>query len=825
MLHVNCIYISGNFFCSETIHDAPTQGFILSQETIKRVVLLGIFSFSLLAMEIVITRIFSVLFWYHFGFLVLSSAMLGFGAGGVLVRVLSNKLKKYNPDLIITIIVLLSGIALFFTMLYITNNPFYSKGANGMLGSVLELATGAFALMVPFTLMGSLVIFILGKWPEDVGLYYFANLSCSGLGCILAVVLLDHAGGLNAFCILLAIMFLSAGWYSYRQFYPVSVISLITGVLMLCFLLISSSIFPLRPSFFKPSVMIAEGSYVYRDWTSLSKLDIFTQENEAFKVFGLWGLSETFKGDYPERLGILIDDWAYTTVLKSNESPGYYDFLDYLPMYLVYDLAVDKPEVLIIGSGGGMDIKAALLNGADRIDAVEINPSIYKALRTELAAYSGNIYLDPPVTSHLAEGRRFLESTDKKYDIIQLSGVDTFSATQAGAFALSENFLYTTEAFQKYFSCLKEDGVLTLTRWYLPSEERLPRYSLRIFSLAVESMSEMGIKEPWKNILLIRNKAFTVILMKATPFSARDIATIEDEVNEKKYSFLYRPDKVIFEAIKFYSYIKAPDRQAFLDKYPFNVSPPTDDNPFYFENRKIKSLLDFKSGYNHFSKIDGQTILFMLFVEFLIISILLICVSWYFQRGKTKVFGWLYFFAIGMGFMLVEVTFSQQFVLFLGHPVYALSVVMFSILIFSGLGSLLSKNVTRIIPAKYCLYAAGFILVLQAVFGSGLISCFIGLKALSLRIIITILFLCPVSFLMGIALPEAVRRLTEGRHKTTNGNIDLGIYWAWNSIASVIASVLAIIIAIGTGFKAVMLIAGFCYFIAGFLINKLSVAE
>lgn len=783
---------------------------------------LGFFSAGVLASEIILTRIFSVVFWYHFGFLVLSTAMLGFGIGGFLVRYHSDKLKNYPYNALLSTSSIVSGVTLILALLIITNNPFHISDPKTSPNTIalcmgLEILSTSFMLIVPFTIMGAVTLFMLQREKENVGPLYASNLAGSAMGCLVAIVLMNMGGGVKALVLVSSLLVLSGSIPSWPTTKRMAVLCVIIALLIPGSLFLSDFLFPIKSPQGKPATTIEPSQRVMSDWTSLARVDIYKEKNWQTNEFGLWGLSSANRSLLPERLGVLIDYWAYTTILKHSNSPGYYDFLENLPMYGMYRITPPKPNMMIIGSGGGMDIRAGLHFGASHINAVEINPSIFKVMIDDFAEYSGNVYRDPKVTAYLGEGRNILSTSDASYDIIQLSGVDTFSATQAGAFALTENYLYTMEAFGTYLDHLKPQGLLSLTHWYLPSTTGYPRFSLRLFCLAYSALKAQGISEPDKHMFFFHSKRFAVLLVKKIPFSLPEIQTLSNLGTEKQYTCLFRPDQVIFSSMHFYSFVKSPDKQTWFNDYPFNVTPPTDDSPFYFENRKFGTIFNpgnYIAGYTRF---DGQTILAVLFIEMLVAASALVIGSFRMEKKNSDIKGWLYFFCIGLGFMLAEVSFAQQLVLFLGHPVYALSVVLFSILLFSGIGSYYAKALAKQLPIPIILLVVSLIFAVQAFFGIPLIRGLSGMEPLLIRISVAVLFLGPVSFLMGTAFPEAVTRLcTSGKTES------LGIYWAFNSFASVIGAVLAIILAIASGFTVVMLAACFCYFLAALFFPKYS---
>jgi len=782
--------------------------------SLKRILALGFFSLALLAAEIALTRIFSVVFWYHFGFLILSTSMLGFGVGGLLIRVFKNQIDKLDPDNLVSVGIGISGPLLIAALWIITHNHFSPLFVQQSVAGLMKLVVVTLALVPPFVVMGATVLYMLQRWQDEVGKLYAANLIGSGLGCLIVLFLMDAFGGLLSYLLLATIMPAISAAYIFAKNKRSAIVFMVIALAIFGTLVKAEAIFPIDSPEGKVAAWGDQFDKIYSDWTSLSKVDIGLQKKLNDQRVGLWGMSPKFTGKLPERASVVIDYWAYTTIIKGNSAPGYYEFYNWLPMYITYKL-LDKPKALIIGAGGGMDVRAAVLNGASYIDAVEINPAIVYAMENDMADYSGNIYKHPKVNAHLAEGRRFVESNNDKYDLIQLSGVDTYSATQAGAFALSENFLYTKEAMVSYLDHLNDNGVLTLTRWYSPSVKGYPRFSMRLFTLALDSLTDAGIQNPEKNIIFFRSGFFTVILIKAEPFTAAEIKAVEDEMALRGYEFLYSPDRYISSASHFYSYVKTADRASWLDRYPFNVTPPTDDSPFFFEHRKMSNIWEFQAFLTGFgSGLDGQTILAITMIEMVLASILLLIISFAIQRSKSNVFGWLYFAAIGFGFMLVEVTFSQRLVLFLGHPAYALSVVMFSILVFSGIGSMFSEKLSQKIPVGWMLIAVSAIMLCWAIFGTPMLKLMIGLPTV-VRIVIAIILLAPPAFFMGTAFPEAVRRLAKSNDQ------NLGVYWAWNGVASVTASVLAVIVAMSYGFSAVMILALISYVVAALALSRL----
>ncbi len=783
----------------------------------QRVAILAVFSMSILASEIALTRLFSVIFWYHFGFLILSTALLGFGLGGLLVSTFKSRLADFDPDRVILWGVGASGVLLVFALYLVTHNKFSPLFVQDSAQESAKLILATLAFLVPFTAMGATVLFTLQSWPQQVGKLYAANLLGSALGCLAALGVMELAGGLWAYLLLAALMPILAFVASWKLWRRDAFVFAALGLALLLVLPAMEHLFPMNSPSDKPAAWARNKELVFTDWTSLSKVDIYAEQELHASGYGLWGLSLKNTAPLPERLAVLIDHWAYTTIIRDKPDSGYYDFYDALPMYLAYKIK-PKAEALVMGSGGGMDIRGALHYGARHVDAVEINPSIVRAMRTDLEDYSGGVYTDSRVTSYLAEGRHFVETMEKQYDIVQLSGVDTYSSTQAGAFALSENYLYTVEAVTRYLDLMKDDGVLTLTRWYSPGKNGHPRFSMRLFTLIVDSLAQVGVTDAARNVVFLRSGTFTVILAKKQPFTEKELLRLESDVGRWGYLFLYHPEIKNDDSLYFDEYINSSDRQAWLEAYPFNVAAPTDDNPFFFEHRKFSKIHHFQSFLPGLTEgLDGQTILVLLLLELLLVAGVMLVISFRLAPPRRRLSGglrWLYFVLIGLGFMFVEIGLSQQLILFLGHPVYALSVVIFGVLLFSGLGALAAPQLARRIPIPPVLaLGAGLILVMS----HGLIPQLASLMQWGqvLRMLVVVLMMAPIAFIMGLAFPEAIRRLT------AQGIRDFGVEWAWNGLGSVAASVLAVMVAVSIGFSVVFTLAAICYVLAAILLVRL----
>jgi hypothetical protein len=431
--------------------------------------------------------------------------------------------------------------------------------------------------------------------------------------------------------------------------------------------------------------------------------------------------------------------------------------------------------------------------------------------------YSGNIYGDPRVSITVADGRNFVRRSDRRYDVIQASLVDTWAATAAGAYTLTENSLYTTEAFGDYLDHLSDDGLLTITRWVVDG--------LRLVSLAQEACAQRGL-DAARHLAIVRHDRVATFLLKRTPFTAEDVSRLQTTARALGFTILYLPgvpaDPVTREdadmkrlgtsAADYERFILAPDRVQFVAGYPRDIRPTTDDRPFFFHTTRLRDQFDVAFGRSMLFG-NGLSALLTLFGISLTLVLLFIVVPLVIGGGRPGRGwpGWLgYFAALGTGFMLIEVALLQHFVLLLGHPVYSLAVTLFSLLLGTGLGSLAGRRVTdervRAVTGRALIAIAVAAAIVPAVL-PGVIDAAIPWP-LPLRIALAVAVLMPLGALLGMALPGGMRLLARAQPEL--------VPWGWgmNGAFSVIGATLAIFIAMNWGFAVTLLAGALVYVMA-----------
>ncbi len=773
-------------------------------------------SAAMLGTQIGWSRIFSFMIWYHFAFLVISMAMLGFTVGGLLLN-LRPALLARAPGGVLFASALTFAVATAVTLLVVCNLPFT--------GGVLD-SPGAFALFVVlivlvtagFLAAGFFVAFVVATRTAEVSRFYGANMLGSGAGCALSVVLLESELPVTtvlAFSLLgwLAALALAPGTARRGRAYALMALTLVPLAAAL-----ASSRDPMAAPFFlrstKPFPALTPERIYARMSNSLATIDLF----DAQELTGLWGLSdERFFAEHPgatlpERMGFCIDGWAltfgYHTAGEITELPVF----DYLPSSVAYQTMHPK-RALVIGSGGGLDVICALRSGAEAVTAVEINAITQDLSVGELAEYNQHILHRPGVEPVVAEGRSFVTAAgDRKWDVIQLSGVDTLAASQAGAFTLAESYLYTREAFSSYLDHLSPGGVLTLTRWMFDP----PRHSLRVITIADAALRARGIRDPRNHIMLIADarKRFGVFMISSTPFSKDDSKRVLDLSRARGFLPLALPHYRIEQERNVYEELLATrDRDGFVARYPFDISATTDDRPFFFEHSK------FSNAWTHrdyiLDRFNGHLILLLttLVVALLGAVFILVPARYGLARDAARAPGsrgaLVYFACLGIAYALVEMVLVQKLTLYLGNPVYALAVVLCAMLTFSGVGSFASTHVARRGGRAVGVAASGVAIVLVAYrFGLGPMLDLTLALPLGVRIALALALLAPPALLMGVPFPAGVAVLGEARR-------DLVVRgWVLNGYFAVLGACAAMIVSISFGFGAVLLVGAALYALA-----------
>ncbi len=744
---------------------------------------LALTTLATLLLELSLTRIFSVVFFYHFAFLAISIALFGLGAGGVFSYVVAGWrghlfsrlgwLSAINSLLVVLMLALV-----------LANLP---------------LALVYFVAALPFFLAGTIVSLAISETIQKVDRVYFFDLMGAAAGCLLLVPLLNHLGGPNT-VIVAAVLFAAAAalWHSMASSVGGRATCLALALGLMAFLVYNTTHNLIDVRYAKQHKLESE-SFV--EWNSFSRVGVTTHGC------------------------ILIDADAATWIAG-------YDF-DNLAARDRHDLLTAGPglpyvlrpgaKTLIIGPGGGYDVARCLASGSKDVTGVEINPIIATTImREKFLAWSQGIYLRPEVHIVVEDGRSFVRRSHEKYQVLQATLVDTWASTAAGGFALAENNLYTVEAFRDYLGHLTDDGLIAFTRWAFNP----PRESLRLVSLAMEALTQTGEPEPWRHVIVARQGLVDTVLISRRPFSAADVARARSALAAANLSAVYLPGAVGHgRGFEFAELLYSPNALDYERRYPFDITPVTDNRPFFFYTVQPRDIWLFlttgSNGAMDFYMNKAVPLLFRLMgisVAATLVILLLppIVLGTRLPRQKGLLVFLLYFLFIGAGYILIEVALIQKFVLFLGHPTYALTVVIFSMLTSSGLGSYFSRRVLNQSEGRWVV-ALGTIAILVALLGivaSSVLPIAVGLP-LWLKIAITVLMISPAGFAMGMPFPTGLKRLEEW-HKPS-------VRWAWalNAASSVLGSVGALLCAIYLGLIQTLFIGGLLYVAALVIVLRL----
>jgi hypothetical protein len=747
-----------------------------------------------LILELALTRIFSVVFYYHFAFLAISIALFGLGAGGVFSYLVAGRAGNLYRRL--GLLAAGAGGAAVAGLWLVLSRP----GETG-LGT---LAAVYAASAVPFFLTGIVLSIAMEQAIDRVHRAYFFDLAGAAAGCLLLIPLLNAFGGPNT-VIAAAVLYAVAGAIWFHQ---AGAASSRAGAVLLALALVTLMVANARTHWV--DVRVSKGRRLpperFVAWNNLSRIGV-QRVDVSWESNAYW----TIIIDGDAGTGIPSFDWSKGLTAGERASllrqgPGF--------PYLLRPGA----KTLIIGSGGGYDVARALASGSTDISAVEINGIIaHKVMREVMAEESRRIFFRPEVRLFVEDGRSFVRRSAEKYQVLEATLVDTWAATAAGAFALSENSLYTTDAFYDYLTHLTPDGLLAFSRWGFDP----PRESLRVVSLAREALLRLGEPEPWRHVMVVREDstklhgwgALDTIVVARRRFTDADVAGARELAAEARLETVYLPGDPPRNA--FGELLASPDPRAFLRQYPWDVSPVSDNRPFFFYTVQPRDVWDFVRNASRASadyKINRAVPLLFGLLGISIAATLVVLVAPRVVLGRrlprqpgVMAFLW-YFVCLGAGYILVQVALIQKFVLLLGHPTYALTVIVLAMLVASGGGSFASGRLVRGDDGRLGWVLAGAAALLAVLAGAAdPLTAAAAAWPLPAKALLTCAAIAPAAFLMGMPFPSGLRRL-ERMHAPS-------VRWAWslNAAASVLGSATAMFLAIYLGLRGTMLIGAAMY--------------
>jgi hypothetical protein len=743
--------------------------------------------------------------YYHFAFLAISIALFGLGASGVYVYLARRRLDRHAPA------ALLAWHALAYALVTTVSLALLVRLRVGLNYSAenLLLMLEVYALAaLPFFAGGAVISLAVSRLAGRINLVYAADLLGASAGCLLLLPLLDHVGAPGVVLATATLGAVAAACFAPHESRA--------RVVPLAVLLVVGPWSAHASGLVSFDVTATKGhvgdTVLFSKWNSFSRVAVYDRRH------GDWSLSSTYAGPMPDSLFMDIDSAASTPILKFSGDLGSVSYLRSELTALAYHLTAPGFRALVIGPGGGRDLLSALVFGASRVDGVEINPIIaIDVMSRRFLEYSGGLYARPDVRIFVEDGRSFVRRTPDRYDVIQASLVDTWAATAAGAYTLTENSLYTSEAFDDYLEHLSDGGLLTITRWTLDG--------VRLVSLAQEACARRG----WSaadRVAVVQNGKVATFILKRSPFTADEVGRLVQVCRNLRFTVLYAPgvtppDRLAptgagsWEAPQdapndYARLLLSPDRRAFYASYPLDITPTTDDRPFFFHTTKLKDQASVAFGRSMLFGNGLSALLTLMGISCVLVVAFIVGPMVFGGRALLEK-GWprwlAYFGLLGAGFMLIEVALLQRFVLLLGHPVYSLTVTLFSLLLGTGAGSFLSRRIgdehvrARLLAALVAVALLG----LAAIVALPPIIRFAIAAPLPARLALAVVLLFPAGLLMGVPLPAGVRLLASRQ--------PLLLPWAWaiNCALSVLGATLAVFIAMNWGFSVTLLTGGLVY--------------
>lgn len=786
---------------------------------------------STLMLQIVQTRILSVMSFYYLAFLCISMAMFGLTTGALLVYF--NRSRIEGESLGENLTWLSTSFAIAIAVCFAIQLTSVAITVP-MLTFVLIWLKLIVLLAIPFVFAGMAVSTALTRSPFPISIVYGVDLVGAALGCLGVVFLLNVMDAPSAMFMVAGLAALAGVCFSRMDaggaasagkrknlLHRPAWIAAALAVLSVGNASIQDGLQPIGGKF----GIEHRAGIDFEQWNSFSRV-IATRS--IVRPPALWEASPAFQpeGPVPQR-ELNVDGFAGTIMPEFSGDLDDVSFLRYDITNIAYQIR-NEGRSGVIGVGSGRDLLSAYLFGFRDITGIEVNPIFVELLENpaKLRGYAGVADL-PGVRLVVDEGRSYLTRSGDKFDLLQMSMIDTFAATGAGAFSLSENGLYTVEGWRIFLDALAPTGMFTVSRWHSP---RSPVEVGRVLSLASAALIESGAANPRDHLFLVSGRQLASIIVSRSPLQPDEIATLREASDQLQFRVLVSPDEES-DVPMFADLLSATDR-ADLDEraraYRHDVSPPTDSRPFFFNQLRISHPEDLiyllrkrLRGANLWDFVAGSSLVLAgnllaigtLAIIVFLSAILVVAVIVLPARASVKAVepslaraGTLYFLLIGLGFMLVEIAFLQRVSTFLGHPTYALSVVLFSVILSTGAGSFVSNWVSIRDPGRIVVWLVllgGYLLTLPLWISSA----FLELEPLGLlaRASASTLVIAPAGLLMGFAFPVGMRFTDAADPGPTPW------FWGVNGAAGVLASGLAVAIGIGFSINVTLVIGGVCY--------------
>ncbi|HSU64785.1 MAG TPA: hypothetical protein VLJ12_13070 [Burkholderiales bacterium] len=747
--------------------------------------------------EVLLTRVFSLTMWYHFAFMAISMAMFGMTIGALFVFLRPQTWPQA------TLPRALGRCALWFAISMAVVIFLHTS-------LLLPMSLTFICAAVPFVFSGIFVCLALTRFPSQVGQLYAADLAGAAIGCLCVIVSLHWLDGVGAVlsCAALAALAGVALLRGRERGFAVLVCTALAGMTLWAGIHLARydlAAFPIE------YIKWAKQQEIdYERWNSFSRIAVMKPRDQDVVT---WSLSTAYKGpvSVPSR-ALQIDAGAGTFLFGFDGDLAKLDFLRWDLTNFVHHLRANA-RVCIVGSGGGRDILAAKVFGQQHVTAVEINASILSVANEHFGDYSGHLDRDPIVTLVNDEARSYLAREKQRFDIIQLTFIDTWAATAAGAYVLTENSLYTREGWQIFLDRLDDNGLLAVAR-------SAPDELARLVSLGHDALRASGATEPERHMVLVTNKLakwpqsfgpMGLLLVRKTPFPEAELAQIRELAARMRFEVELEPGRGKTALLLALATGRGMEDE--LAAGMTNYDAPTDDQPFFFNMLRLRSWAFMHEASQGWLGTQSVTLLIDLLVGVLVLTLLcigvpLVLAKIALARADTALLA--FFAAIGLGFMLIEISMLQRLIIFLGHPIYSLSVILFVLLVAGGIGSRLSARVPDDRLRVAGIRRLALLVAILAVAGLAMVPLVADFRGSEtpVRIAVSGGLMASMGLFMGMAFPLGMRLAMASRPQLAP--------WLWgvNGATSVVASVLAVVIAMAFGISASFWSGVICYLAA-----------
>jgi len=777
-------------------------------------------SFSILSYQIAFTQVFAYMQWHNLSALVITMALLGFGAGGSVVNILHKRIEKeyalcfFGTTLLFPVF-LGAGFIISSRLVF---NPYEIGFAPEQ---VIFFFLYFFLMGLPFFLGG--VIICIAFLRYSISKTYFANLAGSGAG---ALVVVGGAYILHPYNMIAGIIMLATIPAMIISFHGKRKVVGLTGAMVVFNLAVLFTVVSF-PQFKKVSqyksisgaLNLPKADIVHEAYSPLAVVQVV----QAKGLRSTAGLSLASPFQVPVQKGIFLNADSMSPITPFRGDPDDIRYLEYLTSYLPFYIMDEnrRNRVLILGSGGGESILKSVLSKYKKIDAVEINPRVIFLMKNQFADFSGDIYNQANVQVFHHDARSFIKETNERYDLIDLSMIDGYNAAASGVYALNESYLYTIESIREYFRHLSDTGILAISRWVVTPA----RDNLKIFNMVITALRQEGIKDVEKHLIAIRSLQTVTLLVSKMRVPPRMVDRARTFARERLFDLVHIPGIRKIEVNQFIK-LETPvyyhalqqlfssEAQFFIDGYDFDISAATDNRPYFYNFFKpcvIRYILTYGPAQIPITE-WGYLILLIILVPVLAVSFIFILLPLLISHKRAKgirgiVF--FYFSFIAVGYFFIEMPLIQKMILFLGHPSYSIAVIIAGLLVFTGIGSLFSDRLFS--TDKRILISTVFICLITLFylwFIDDLFSLFM-IFPVGVKVFIVLFMMAPLGFFMGVPFPQGLTAIRKIEKEA--------ISWAWgvNGFFSVISILLATVFAVTMGFRAVFVIACLCYLAAG----------